>query len=583
MSSQLRCHICGVSFNIGRVRRPDEPPAAAWDGFSTGYVLSYPAQFPGGGCPKSAQCMSVFRIPFASAEDLNGKHGFQEDMDDIEDDGDYVPDCPENDEPFELYKIPQISSANGSVSDGLQRGEPEVSSNLRRSSNEAYRRFLHLLEHPAEDFKMRPHHLDLSLATDLNSANEPLDTVPYFQTEHIAGGSDCRINCLGLEGGGYNGHNISFEDMRWCKTAQFLVRKPDQWCAAPDDDEFERSGHYFLSGLSDSVPHCDFKSEVFPRRHDVSSPNGQNVIGTLEDGQDYAMPFHPACLEVFKRASLYRYGQIDIEGLADWWFLEATQQSFYDFPRHSAVQKGKHWHHTDGDEFLAANPCFITQLPNVLAAAERLGNEIVDTSTSSKSEYTRLRCTDVFSVLPPELRSLILIHLTSPDVANLRLASRTFYQIPQYIFRSLTLREMPWLWEAWSTLDYSFWASTTGDVLEAKIKQHRQRLEKLQAAVEVLIQEGNHGNDQRNINEAAISTVQSLIESMEEEGASIKESVPAPFLLANKTNWYRLRCELARNSTSILGLRNRRRIWKDCEEILDRIERYRAEGKIMAG
>ncbi|KAI1845693.1 hypothetical protein JX265_014072 [Neoarthrinium moseri] len=294
MSSQLRCNICGVSFNIGRVRRPDEPPAAAWDGFSTGYVLSYSSQFLEGSCPKSAQCMSVFRIPLYSAKDLNGKHGFQEEMDDLEDDDDYVPECSESDESLAIYTPSQNSLENDSVSDDVERNEPEVSSSLLRTSNEAYCHFLHLLEHPAEDFEMRLHHTDWSLATDLSSAKNPLTTVPDFQTEHIAGGSDCRINCLGLEGGGYNGHAISFEDMRWCKTAQFLVRKTDQWCTAPDDEDFERLGHHFLSGLSDYVPHCDFKPEVFPPRHNVSSPNGQNVIMSFEDGQDYAMPFHPA-------------------------------------------------------------------------------------------------------------------------------------------------------------------------------------------------------------------------------------------------------------------------------------------------
>ena len=49
-----------------------------------------------------------------------------------------------------------------------------------------------------------------------------------------------------------------------------------------------------------------------------------------------------------------------------------------------------------------------------------------------------------------------------------------------------------------------------------------------------------------------------------------------------KLNWYELYCTLKSSLKYLKGLENRRRIWRDLEEIVRRIEEYRAEGKIAA-
>ena len=47
-----------------------------------------------------------------------------------------------------------------------------------------------------------------------------------------------------------------------------------------------------------------------------------------------------------------------------------------------------------------------------------------------------------------------------------------------------------------------------------------------------------------------------------------------------KINWYDCYCRLKFNGKDLKGLQNRRRIWRDVEEIVRRIENYRNEGKI---
>ena len=47
-----------------------------------------------------------------------------------------------------------------------------------------------------------------------------------------------------------------------------------------------------------------------------------------------------------------------------------------------------------------------------------------------------------------------------------------------------------------------------------------------------------------------------------------------------ETNWYDLYCMVKYCWLGLKGLQNRRRIWRDVEEVVGRIERYRGEGMI---
>jgi hypothetical protein len=79
--------------------------------------------------------------------------------------------------------------------------------------------------------------------------------------EHIAGPS-----CLDERG--YNGHNISAQEMKGCTTYQCLAYKGPDWTPEPDDQEWEKESEFFLTGIGDRFPSRDMASpNVYPPRH----------------------------------------------------------------------------------------------------------------------------------------------------------------------------------------------------------------------------------------------------------------------------------------------------------------------------
>jgi hypothetical protein len=57
---------------------------------------------------------------------------------------------------------------------------------------------------------------------------------------------------------GYNGYNISVDEVAGCRTLQCLARKSlfEDCTKEPeiDDEQFEQEGEFFLTGLSDHIP-----------------------------------------------------------------------------------------------------------------------------------------------------------------------------------------------------------------------------------------------------------------------------------------------------------------------------------------
>jgi len=85
--------------------------------------------------------------------------------------------------------------------------------------------------------------------------------VSLVGVEHVAG-----PKCF--DDRGYNGHNISAEEMKGCTTYQFLVYKSSDWQPESDDEEWEERSQVFLTGIGDRFPSRDMASpEVIPVRH----------------------------------------------------------------------------------------------------------------------------------------------------------------------------------------------------------------------------------------------------------------------------------------------------------------------------
>ncbi|KAK5126435.1 hypothetical protein LTR85_010671 [Meristemomyces frigidus] len=664
--SEVLCHICGVSFNIGRIRRSDEPRSAAWagsggrdDSFVDGGRNSHIGE-----CHRDSGCMFTIRevvdASIGYTLDKRGKRAASESVDLrwgedpigipswSDDDTEYVYESSDGEEPLEYMSDEEMADQElGTLHDAKRELHGSGVSDNEHESNADYRPFWHrvlvedrvarsVLQRSCESFPAW--HRVLPPGSDPSGANtettsKPRDEMfPLFYpteddgaSEHGSDGSytprqevgthqerhdRLRHHILGKLGyhaddehyvehiagtrcvnnRGYNGHNISAEELRGCLTSQCLIRKPPlgamlRYRSDADDEAFERNGSFFLSGLSDHMPSRDYDSpSVYPHRHGCDRPHAENNFWEEEKAEEYAMPFHPACLEVYKRASRLEVGESDIEGLTDWWTVEADYDSFHALQREVRDPNVREcarqeWKHYGGTEYLAANPLFVPTLPALLEQALSSDPSFDARSGAfniSEQPAVEPISEDAFAVLPHELRMLILAELPSKDVANLRLASRTFRQLPIDFFHDLLLREMPWLWELWCDVPYSPWACTTAAELERSDKRYASASQAVRDYVRIVKEEMPELTSQ--MDEAATACQENIdLEAHHSHASAASRPATLP---RDRTNWFILYTLITRHMQrgELKGLQNRRRIWDDCEEILRRIGKYRAQG-----
>lgn len=478
---EVDCQICGVAFNISRFRTAGEPAEAAWrtyDNHALPFVDEY-ERLSQASCVEEG-CYFLRRRP---THEIGYERG-------------YLPE------------------------DGTEERWPPEGSRLAD---------LTIDDDPSNNGVVIP------MASGPVVFEEHADGIPYERGravfEHIAG-----PECVQLLG--YSGARISAEAMRGCNTYQCLAAKPLGWSPAPDDEPFEATGDFFLTGLCDKMCHSDQSSNrVYPPRHDYELPQAYNQCLPYggEDGEPSSMPFHPTCLEIFKRASLDRYGVIDLHGLGSWYRV-GDGLEWYDFPRDEAVDSARDgcWLHNPGDEYLVANPCSITEL-DAMISKTRVGNTSADPqvrdhrgSAGGKPSPSR----DIFQRLPYDVQCNIAALIGFRDLTNLRLVSSTFRDLHPSVYHEMVLREMPWFYEAWSSLPISPWATTTEKKLRA---------------------------------------------------GELAQGIAMKPLSRDEADWESLGFKLDRAGDAVPGLRNRRRIWGDCQVIMDQVDSFRAEGKIEDG
>lgn len=363
--------------------------------------------------------------------------------------------------------------------------------------------------------------------------------------EHIAG-----PNCVHYRG--YSGHAISAEEMKYCTTMQFLVpytrdshdpshhQQPE-----PDEEEFEKEGEYHLTGLGEECGSWEDDCSIYPARYGCYEVNPYQFDG-FDTGDP---PFHPHCLEVYRRVSGLRRETTDISDLVPWIIRQVDE-----VPDHPAVRRGTEqwWTHRQGDEFLAANPLHVPALSVLLDSARRpQGSFDARSSPFGAGSVTSEDPGDLFGKLPNELRDMIVAPLGSKDIASLRLASRSFRHLPYTLWHDLMVKEMPWIWEAWSDRPYPLMACATKQELIRHDESIKDRL--LEAA--------DLQSEQQNLQE----------QSLAREDVEFRKPRPVQRLDRPHTDWYYLYCQLRREWKNIKGLQNRERIWKAVELVSRRI------------
>lgn len=308
---------------------------------------------------------------------------------------------------------------------------------------------------------------------------------------------------------------------------------------------------------------------------------------------EVAMPFHTACFDIFMRLSRLRFGHIDINGLMSWYNLEGEWLSVGTFPHDPNVRRSasQWWEHKTGLEYLATNPIFIPRLGpslrsaiqdspsfNTRAGAFSLPEFPSIYRSSSNSRTTSSEASqDFFQALPVELRMEVIGYLGSKEIANLRLATRAFRQLPIYLWHRLLREEMPWLWEVWSNDVPYIWTTISAASLKEE-KAAREAIDQELTTLRTVIRQ-----EIPEMVEAWIQAEQDLVAGrpnslLDSQAAALKTLVYS--LPVANTNWYQLYTDITRHWSDLKGLHNRRRIWKAVEEIIRRIRMYREQGKV---
>lgn len=178
-----------------------------------------------------------------------------------------------------------------------------------------------------------------------------------------------------------------------------------------------------------------------------------------------AVLFYPPCFDIFTRLLRQHLGRVDLDGLKDWHHHGCAGSAFDTFPSHIDVRDSSEqwWSHKRGLEYLAANPTWISDLYPILWSSVHREPSFSTQNGAFDVPNTTPEPQDIFSTLPGELKQEVLVHLGTPDIANLRMASRSFRQLPILLWRRLLQEEMPWLWEVldfhapykWATVSVS--------------------------------------------------------------------------------------------------------------------------------
>jgi len=282
-----------MSFNIGRVRKPDEPYDAAWNPECGEPGQSWAGDYKnfismddekGPRCPESAGCQDVRRETSDKHPDcveIDGDDGETDDSDDEyiyeseqdESDSSYTEGEEELDEENEKsdcmptygWKKHSSASQGRNVRSCRLKGKDNQNTAYSSVTRDELRAMIDFVK-IAQPCKPTAEAATQSASPKSNEDSE-LDEEFYKlgrdngELEHLAG-----PDCGPLYG--YSGCRITSEEMKGCTTVQWLVYKTPEWDVEFDDQIFELRSQYFLTGLSGRMPSSDDDgSEFVPVRH----------------------------------------------------------------------------------------------------------------------------------------------------------------------------------------------------------------------------------------------------------------------------------------------------------------------------
>ncbi|KAL6898274.1 hypothetical protein GGI43DRAFT_408783 [Trichoderma evansii] len=575
------CQLCGVIFNIHRIRTRDEPRSSAWGNTFTsrhkGWDWVAVSAFDQEDCPDGG-CNSVYRGRPSWERRIHPRL-----YEDDPDDATYVDESDDDDEPLEYDS--NVEDDDNESDEVAKKGSETSPFRNQEPEAEDCKLIFDIKGFDIQEYDTE--FLPLSAPYDEHGAvkDEDMESDRHIMAlpaarkyEHIAG-----PGCLNTRG--FHGDMISVEEMMDCQTVQGIFRKSEGWTPRDDDMDFERTSMYYaLTGLSDFMPASGAGLKCAPHRGEADhcdATNNSDIWCKLSQWTTRILPFHPTCFELFIQISKLRVGEVRLDPLVR---LESNSRNDVFGERHPDVQDAKsdgwHWSCMPGSEYLVANPVFVPGLKALFEAAisseENFNVQHSPFKDFSETQDIGYEAQDPFLVLPAELRQAVVWNLDSRDIANLRLASRAFYHLPISLWHGLMVREMPWIYEAWCNDPTPYdWAMANASDLkqmreqrEAYTMERRRRAEILQDH-DLELYAAWEANEPKSPPWFDTPKFQAQLQ----QSADIKRAMAPIKLPRERTNWYRLYTDIKANEMTIKGLRNRKRIWENVEHIVAEVEK----------
>ncbi|CAG9998647.1 unnamed protein product, partial [Clonostachys byssicola] len=559
--------LCGVLFNISRIRTRREPREAAWLSLSAEYGTTWVGSNARDHKPCGDDCSVLYRGP-----------GVQRPAGERSDSELHAIDSP--------TKAKLRSGLTGEPSSDTSEYDPDYGPELSEDSSKRFKSSetnVYALGSPmgpiTEDLDI--YFKPISIIEDLDDGEIGLKALNdlRYDYEHIAG-----PNCEYLDG--YNGNHISVGEMRECSTVQCLVRKTDGWEPLDDDQDFEQYSPCCLTGLARGLDPI-WSNRFSPVRH------GSSEWVTAANDCDYTLrseevaiwvglPFHPACFELFRRASIKALGRVatkELMNLRDY-YCKYTERTAEPFCRRNddvvdSFQEGD-WRYNRGTEYLVANPIFIPTFKRVCDTARTVPEDfsIQGSPFIGHDDLAKRSNEDPFLRLPSEILQTIVGYLGSKDIALLRVSSRGFRHLPISVWYRLLVEELPFIYEAWSDDVHPYkWALIDSGRFQALTKRGEEYEKIREKTIETLQTSETDDLETWMKNSPAAKPwhdteeyKMGMASCMEENKALQPVSLPY-----DKTNWYKLYLEIVKNWKDLKGLQNRKRIWKDITEIISRM------------
>ncbi len=321
----------------------------------------------------------------------------------------------------------------------------------------------------------------------------------------------------------------------------------------------------------------------------------------------HPVPVHSYCLDIYAKASYRQLDRVDLDGLFHWRKIQSCPESYgvgeLSPRRRPEVERAREhmdhpWHHVPGDEWLVANPVEIQGIREALAAC--MSCHIGEDQVCGPRSW--------LLTIPAENIDYILAFLDVSDVSAVANSCRRLYKRSQSFFKGHVTKNMSWLWELFEDNHYPpspDWPITwdplcppglTPPLLPIGLESKEDEDDRWTQIIADDPEMEEVGNVARALNdlrrEETFGPYRAKQEASLREWQDFRAGVETwirhlPGLIsANRDtgspDWIRMWRLFSPTTTRFQGMRNRARIWGDCEQIIDILNKAHVVGDLDA-